>query len=318
MAPTIEISELYFESPGVWKLEFHYYRDDEVSIPIDSAFLISPRNEVKLQNLDFEGNNLLFVITQDSLDVDFPIYAAGDTIKIRWYLWEGEYLEDVLIFGNVSGAVISYPRSGQSIARLWHGYVKDKSPTIEFENDTIGVCGTMSGTIYDINLNSVSNRLFNVDFNFETDENGNYNARVCSKPNTFSNIYYAKGSYISNIVNITPVSYVVEPDSVIYRDIYLQGELLTNVNTEIINDPIKLYPNPIGRNGRLNYEIDLPVKSSNVVITCTTIEGKLIKEEVVQNTKGEIDLSNHSGFVLVSVWVDGKLVKTKKIVVTNE
>lgn len=322
MLPTIEISELYFESPGVWKLEFYYYRDEEVYVAVDSVFLISPRNEVKLQNLNFEGNNMLFVITQDSLDVDFPIYAVGDTITVRWYSWnefsEDEFFETSLIFGNVSGAYISQPRIGQSIARLSWAFCKDKSPTISTANDTIGVCGTMSGTIYDISLNPVKNRLFRSDFNFETDDNGNYTARVYSRPNTFWIIHYAPGDYVTNYVNISQISYVVEPDSIIYRDIYLQGVLLTDVNAEIVNDPIKLYPNPVGINGKLNYEIDLPVKSAKVVIKCMTMEGKMIKEEVVRNAKGEIDLSNHSGFMLVSVWVDGKLMKTKKIVVTNE
>jgi hypothetical protein len=316
--PTIEISELFFDISNNWQLELAYYGDDQNGLTIDSIFLYSTTDTVKLPNHQFAGNLEVFVITKDSLNTDFQIKRLGDTITVVSHCM-GHPFEDILIFGNCQGASINYPREGQSISKYWQYFVKDNSPSIGVTNDTTGMCGTINGIILDKYLNTVSQKEFLIDYQFETSENGAYSTRIYSKPTILNRLYYVTGQYRMQSVFITEISYDMEPDSVIERDIYLLDTLSDGLNDLTqYNIPVKIYPNPVSEKNKVTVEIDLPVKTSDIWIEIRSLDGKLIKKEKATNTKNLIDTPNLNGICLLNVLFDQQIILSNRILITNE
>ena len=316
--PTIEISELQFENSGEWILELGFYEVNQNGLSIDSIFLYSTEDTVKLPSYTFSDSTGVFVITNDSLSSDFNINRYGDTIKVVYYV-EGYSVEDVLIFGNIEGAVINCPRLAQSICKYWMCYVKDNSPSIGFINDTLGMCGTVRGTIYDKFSVPVTNREFHMNYKFETSENGGYSTRVYSKPSAYNQLSYIAGQYSTESVAISEISFIMEPDSVIERDIYLLDTLangLTEIN--MANVPVKIYPNPVSTSEKLMVEIDLPIKTSEIRVELVSLDGKLIKTMKVTEMLSKIELSEEKGLYILSIWLDNQLLSSNRIFVRSE
>jgi hypothetical protein len=316
--PTIEISELFFDNSNNWKLELGYYGDDQNGLAIDSIFIYSTTDTVKLPNYPFAGNTEVFVITKDSLKADFQIKRQGDTIKVVFYCMEQPF-EDILIFGNCQGASINYPREGQSISKYWMYFVKDNSPSIGVSNDTTGMCGTIKGIIFDKYLAPVSKKKFRIEYQFETSENGVYSTRIYSKPTILNRLTHVAGQYTTKSVSITEISYSMEPDSGIEREIYLLDTLSTDLNDLTLNNiPVKIYPNPVSEKDKLTVEIDLPIKTSDIWIEIRSLDGKLIKKEKVTNTKSLIDTPNLNGICILNVLFDKQIIISNRILITNE
>lgn len=316
--PTIEISELLFDISNNWKLELGYYEVNQNGLTIDSIFIYSTTDTIKLPTYPFIGSTGVFVITNDSLDTDFQIKRQGDTIKVVSYCMEHPF-EDILIFGNCQGAYINYPREGQSISKYWMYYVKDNSPSIGSSNDTTGMCGTLKGIIYDKYSAPVSQIKFLIDYQFETSEIGEYFTRVYSKPTTFNQLSHIVGKYTTQSVSITEISYIMEPDSVIERDIYLLDTLTNDLNNLTLNNiPVKIYPNPISATNKLMVEIDLPVITANIWIEISSLDGKLINKEKITNTRSLIDTPNANGIYILRVLLDKQIISSNRVLVTNE
>lgn len=316
--PYLEISELYFEESGDWILELGYYEINQQDFPIDSILLISSTDTVRLSGYTFNGIQGFIVLRNDSFAHGFNIKPTGDSLTMRYYIMEMIF-EDVLVFGDREGAVISSPLSNQSISRYWNAYSKDKSPTIGEINDTIGMCGTLSGMVYDLNNEPVVDQVFmlNGGTRFETDGFGNYTLRMISKPTSFNWLYYQSDHFLS--VDIEEVAFVMEPDSSVFRDIHLLDSLLTDVNQKpAAGFPLKLYPNPLTHSDFLNYEIDLPIKTANCRVDIYTITGQLIASQKLIRSSGQIELSNATGILLVNFWMENRLLSTNRIVVLNE
>ncbi len=315
--PTIEISELYFDESDNWKLELGYFEVNQSGFPIDSIFLFSTTDSIKLPSYEFIGSTGVMVITVDSLDSDFIIKRYADTIKVVSFIM-GEPFEDILIFGNISGASINFPRQGQSISKYWMYYIKDNSPTIGFSNDTLGMCGTVKGIIYDKYSEPVKNRNFRLDYYFGTSENGEYSARVYSKPSTFSHIDYKTGQYSTQSVSITEMSYIMEPDSVVELDIYLLDTLATGISDiNISNTPIFVYPNPISKNGMLYINIDLPIITSEISVEIIDLNGKVIKKNKITQNSNSIKAPDKSGFYIFRTMLDSKVISSNRIFVNE-
>jgi hypothetical protein len=315
--PTIEISELYFDESDNWKLELGYYEVNQNDLTIDSIFLYSTTDTIKIPTYEFISTTGVFVITADSLDSEFRIKRFADTIKVLSYSMEQPF-EDVLIFGNLPGATINYPRQGQSISKYWMYYTKDNSPTIGLSNDTIGTCGTVKGIIYDKYSEPVDAKTFRLDNYFETSENGEYSARVYSKPSTFNRIDYKTGQYSTQSISITEISYIMEPDSVIEIDIYLLDTLATGINDiNVSNTPISIYPNPISKNGELKVNIDLPIITSDIYIEIIDLNGKIIKKKKINQNSSSIIAPDKSGFYIVRTILDSEIILSNRIIVNE-
>ena len=315
--PTIEISELYFDESDNWKLELGYYDVNQNGFTIDSIFLYSTTDTIQIPTYEFISTTGVFVITADSLNSEFHVKRFADTIKVLSYSM-GQPFEDVLIFGNLPGATINYPRQGQSISKYWMYYTKDNSPTIGLSNDTIGTCGTVKGIIYDKYSEPVDAKTFRLDNYFETSDNGEYSARVYSKPSTFNRINYKTGQYSTQSVSITEISYIMEPDSVIEIDIYILDTLTTGIN-DINNSstPVSVYPNPISKSGELKVNIDLPIITSDIYIEIIDLNGKIIKKQKISQNSSSIIAPDKSGFYIFRTILDSEIISSNRIIVNE-
>lgn len=315
--PTVEISELYFDDSDNWTLELEYYDIDQNGLTIDSIFLYSSTDTIKLSLYEFIDPMGVLVITADSLNSEFHINRFADTIKIISYSME-EPIEDMLIFGNLPGASINYPRQGQSISKYLMHYTKDNSPTIGLSNDTLGMCGTVKGIIYDKYSEPVKNKTFRLDYYFETSESGEYSTRVYSKPSTSSRIDYKIGQYLTQSASTTEISYTMEPDSVIELDISLLDTLITGINNiNISNTAISVYPNPIQKNEKLNINIDLPINTSDIYIEIIDLNGKMIKREKISQNSSSIIAPDKSGFYIIRTMLDSEMISLNRIIVNE-
>jgi hypothetical protein len=316
--PTINISELYFDSLGNWVLELEYNFLNQESSQIDSILLLSSEDTIKLTTSPFIEFSGVIITCNDSLGFDFKINRYGDRLIVKTFFRNMDF-DDVLVFGNYDGAVISYPRLGQSIAKYGNSFVKNNSPSLGELNDNAEVFGNLTGIIYNKNFIPVSERKFVMDFQFETSASGNYTTMVYSKPSTFNRINYLLKQFSWGSVAIDEISYEMEPDSMIIRDIYLLDTLQTGKVDVLINSfPIKFYPNPLSISDQLHFEIDLPVKTANWRMEVLTLEGKLLMTRRIMEKKGEIKLGDLKGVIIVNVLMDNKLVSTSRLMVANE
>lgn len=315
--PTIEISELYFDESDNWKLELGYFYINPEGYTFDSIFIYSLMDTAKVPDYYLTGEIGQFVLTVDSLTSNFRINRLGDTLKVISYAYGGEF-EDALLFGDVLGASINAPRVGQSLCKNGYFYVKDNSPTIGLSNDTTGTYGTVKGIIYDKYSEPVDTRTFRLDNYFETSENGEYSARVYSKPSTFSRIDYKTGQYSTQSVSITEISYIMEPDSVVEMNIYLLDTLTTGINDiNVANTPISVYPNPISKNEELKINIDLPIITSDIYVEIIDLNGKLINKKKISKNSSSIITPDKTGFYIVRTLLDSEVISSNRIIVNE-
>jgi len=323
--PQITISELFFDDQGQWELEIKY--ENEYDYQIDSFFLSSSSDTIKLTDLSYPASGDVFVLTESELAQDFSIQLEGDTITISFYYKDAtdEPLTHQLIFGNCAGATVGKPLPGQSISNVVGYFVKDKSPTLNFLNDTAGTCGTLKGTIYGKSGEPVSREYLKLHFPFTTGADGRFSTRILARPNLFESLSYKtarmgiKGTgelCFSEVAYIDPLEFTMKPDSVITMDIHLRDSLLTALSTTPAESiPVNIYPNPIESGKVLNYEFDVPVESAQAEIKVHTVNGKLIHSENIHSTRGSVNLPGQSedGVVLVSFYLNNKVVSTKRL-----
>jgi len=323
--PEVVISELFFNPVSGWQIELEYLNTDQQTMPIDSIWISSSTGKSKLKNFQIINQQGYIIVTNVSLFSGIDIDEMGDSITVSYYVnisgWPQAF-QNELIFGNYPNSVISKPKNGQSIALVGYAqYSKDKSPTIGFYNDTLGMCGTVKGNIYDINNQLVSKRTFKLNYEFETSQYGYYSTRLYSNYFGGYGIIYKVGA-IYNFALITPISLIMEPDSVVDLDIFLLDSLLVGIHVLKQHEdfPIKLYPNPVSRNGSLNYTIDLPVKSLNSVIELKSIDGKVVSSTRILDNSGTIDLPSQlkDGMLIFNLWINNEIQYSTRIIVTRQ
>lgn len=319
------VSELYFDEQGKWKLEISYDFANLFGITIDSAYLSSSTHSVKLPWYEFEEEVGVFVITADSIDTEFHIGRYADTITLATYTDEGQFM-DWLIFGDIPDAHTDFPRDGQSIANVHIAsglitqdiFSKDSSPTIGLPNDTLGMCGTLKGIIYDKDMNPVKNRTFALDFDFKTNTRGEYSVRVLSKPTTSSTIFYEVEQSFFHYAYTEKYAYTMEPDSTVELNIYLLDSLMSVPgNTGILYNPISVYPNPVPKNGKLIIDIDLPVNTSDIYVEIIDLKGAIIRKKKINQSESSITAPSISGVYIVRTMLDSKTISSHKIIVND-
>jgi hypothetical protein len=312
--PTIEISEVYFDEIDNWKLELGYFEINQEGFVVDSIFISSSYGNLKLPSYVFAENTGVLVITKDSLDSNFAIKRFADTLKVVYYIQESPF-EDSLIFGSHTGAFIDYPKEGQSISRYGRYFVKDKSPTIGTFNDTIGMCGALTGIILNRNSEPVQDCSFQLDFDFNTSIDGKYQARVLAKPSTFNMIFYRSG-YALKSASISEISYAIEPDSVIELDIYLLDSLETGIAKMAFDyNPVIIYPNPVSTNEWIHISTDLPFNASEIWLEVIDISGRLVRKEKIIQQENSIEAPTISGIYIVSIWNKSQRISSNRILV---
>ncbi len=284
----------------------------------DSVFIFSVSDTVKLPDYKFEGEYGVFVLTQDSLDANFHINPEGDTLRIISY-FHGIGSENRLIFGSSALSHVACPQNGQSVSKYNNDWYRDNAPNIGEINDPEGICGTLSGIVFDMELNPVAERRFSIDFPFETDKDGHFEARVFAKSTKLGRMDYYTAPDASRSIIVEIVSYTLEPDSVIEQDIFLKEEMVNSVHSSgLANQLVRIYPNPVQSINKLMLEVDFPVKSADVIMEIYGLDGKLIKKTRIEEKKTYLDPPLENGFFIVNVSLNKKLVSSNKIIVNNE
>lgn len=291
------------------------------------ALISSSTHSIKLPWYEFEEEVGVFVITADSIGTEFHIGRYADTITLATYTDEGQFM-DWLIFGDIPNAHIGFPREGQSIAHtnvyseIEHisqdVFSKDSSPTVGLPNDTLGMCGTLKGIIYDIDMNPVKNRTFSLDYAFKTNAGGEYSVRVLSKPTKSSWIIYEVEQSYFEYAHTENYAYTMEPDSTVELNIYLLDSLMSVPgNTGILNNPISVYPNPVPKNGKLIIDIDLPVNTSDIYIEIIDLKGAIVRKKKINQSESSITAPSISGVYIVRTMLDSKTISSHKITVND-
>ena len=323
--PYYFVTELFFNENNDWTLELSLI-DIDISVDvIDSIYLCSSSDTIKIPNdmLLNEPGYLLFY--SSTFGDNFTINPNGDSLSVLTFIEEeclGGGMFETLVYGNKEGAIVGCPKNQQSIAMLYQSYFsfcKDKSPTLGYENDTTGMCGTITGRLYDNKLNPVANRTFKLDFDFTTDNDGYFTARILSRPNTYNQIFYQTWQGYTRNPHIQILEYTMEPDSVINADIYLIDSITTGVDQlTIVSSPVKIYPNPISKAQNLTIEIDLPVMSGDYNAVIQSIDGKRVSSFKITEKITRVEMPKSTGIYIVTINNGSHILTSKRIVNTNE
>lgn len=330
--PSVAISELSFESNGSWVIELQAF-DLNNNMPIDSIFIESSTGISRLRRFNFDGIMNIILVRNDSLLSDLIINHFGDSLKVHYYCSSYDFSvnNSALVYGNFKTAQFYSPETDQTLAGIpyyqYSGiYSIDKSPTIGLENDTIGMCGTIKGYIFDKNNQLVTGNdyvfLGSEDLYFNSYPDGSYTRRIYSYENHISklSVYYRPKMKWSN-VKIIPVEVSIKPDTVVNIDIHLTDSLMTGLN-EIKSDPesvMHVYPNPIN-DLSINYSITIPVKSSDSYIELTNLSGQRITRYKITESNGKINLPSNmaNGSYIIRLFVNNKNYATSKILIANK
>lgn len=341
--PTIELTEFGFESNGNWIIELEYNNiwNNNNYMPIDSIFISTSAGSSKLRNLRFEDVFGKIIVRVDSLLSNLNISPEGDSIQIEYYYsfaYETKKnLAEAVVFGNYRNATLKAPKMGESIAsysvfteeytynnqEIYKNIFSiDKLPNFGIENDSIGMCGTLKGKIYDKN----NQLLTNSTLQFYTKEgikitysaDGSYSARVFSNEIRLSQIF-SKEKYNHSTIDIVPIDLDFKPDIVVTKDIHI--DLITGIdevnrNAETL---LKVFPNPI-KDLSFNYEISIPVKSSSSYIELINIVGQKIAQFPILEATGKINLPANTinGMYTLRLMVNNKNYAFTKIIIDGK
>jgi len=322
-SPFVEISELQFRADGSWILEISVYSIGVNSI--GAIWIKSNSGESMIKDFEDDGSNKLLVIENENLTVPLFVNPLQDNVSIgiEWRDYVGWYSEPINY--GYPKSKIRTPKTGQSIAQISGPlYSITKSPSIGFPNDTTGMMGTIKGIVYDKNglpLSNMSDKGLIDEYWgswFYPQSDGSYSTRYYSRDN--DNVYRLKYKYenVLRSVDIIPYSISLQPDSVIIRDIYLIGEIATgineiNSNTESI---LKIYPQPIKQQS-LNYEISIPVKSTETYMIFRNMNGQELCRFLVTENIGVLTLPEYikNGSYIVQLISNRKNYAAAKLIV---
>lgn len=327
VAPGVALSELKFNDNGKWIMELQYFYTSS-NILIDSIWIKSNSGIAKLKHFQIVGESGILLVENDSLNSSLNINSTCDSIQIIYSFYGNKQINDPVTYGYANGLMKS-PRAGQSIAATRVGYSStyslDKSPTIGAINDTIGMCGTIKGHIYDKNnqlLTRTGVGFSGLAQDFSSNSDGTYSARIFSSNNhiklLWNYILPYTGRYQS--VNVSPIDVSIEPDTVITVDIHLLSSVVDGIDEVKMNEEslVRIFPNPI-KGLSFNYKILIPVKSSNSYIQVTDITGKTILQFPLTENIGKINLPQQTvnGTYAVCLYVNNKNYSTSKILISK-
>jgi len=230
---------------------------------------------------------------------------------------------------------LACPQKGQSIAGVlpyynYDGlYSIDKSPTLNAINDTIGMCGILNGRIFDKN-NKLVTGISSNEFEFEIQKqqiylpltlktDGSYSLNMYSINAEVKVLYCSDGKYYDRL-SILPIKISMQPDSNVNMDIHILDSLRVGINSinKSSESIIKISPNPVsGLN--LNYEISIPVKSSNCFLSLVNMNGQQIALFNIRENQGKILLPSNiqNGIYSLIFFVNNRNYSSVKIIISR-
>lgn len=329
--PSVGISELTFDAEGNWTLELQGFELNSW-MPFDSIFIQSSTGKAKLKRFQFDGISNVLLVRKDSLDAEINIREEGDSLFLRCYAY-GHFFNEYappFVFGDKYSALVASPRPTQSIAgvpgfQFNFAYSIDKSPTIGQPNDTTGMCGTLTGHLYDVNnqlIISDDYAFYGSDgWQMSCNQAGMYQIRVLSQFTSMKSIQvYHKPTKKWANVPIDPVRVAMQPDSTIVYNLHLQKDLLTALNEvgEVSDQLIQLFPNPVS-DRILRYSVVLPVRSAESYLEVIGSNGQLVLKQPLADQQGVLHLpaSLAAGVYYVRLLMNKRYYSPTKILVVD-
>jgi hypothetical protein len=329
-APYIFLNKVLFDSTNNWTIELYYENfQSPLNYQYDSIWIGSKYGKSSLKNINKPSGNGFILVTKDSLKKEIIINPKRDIISlgINGYEMEEIYIDT---FKSNGKGDISSLRKGQSISytgNTWGIYSKSKCQNLGIFMDTCGVFGFLKGNIFDVNNKLVLNRHYNFaslngsDPEITINPDGSYQGKIISSSchKWYNQICYFIGTefYLCDFKTIFLDS--VEPDTIIFRDIYLSDSLISTLNTQVIssNDIFKLYPNRITNSSNIYYEIALPVISSSCYLNLYNQNGQVIEKFRIVNKNGVLSLPTDikKGQYFVCLILNKTKIATNKILI---
>ena len=319
--PVLIINEIYFEGDD-WTIEMtNELTGDET---LDNYWIYSSSGESWFNpGITFPINGYV-VITQDSLQSPLNIDTNGDIVEIMG--WD---FYDECCFGDFPYSWINPTYVGQSLARInltdyEYFLTKDNNPTLGIHNDTTGTQGTFCGYVFDNQNNPIQGAEIQFYYPYYSD----YFPTVTSDVTGYFlqrmfSLNYETSILVNGLVLMDTII-TIEPDSTTYCEFYID---LTSVDEEIkqYNQIIlSNYPNPFIESTTISFDLATkPHKTTQINIY--NVKGQLIKQYSIGNHQlliewdgtNEEGVLQPPGFYLYSLEIDGKKVKTNKMIMVR-
>ncbi len=364
--PQAFLSEVFITSNTNWVIELEMY------IPylfltgnnIDSIVIQSNSGRSKLLSFPV-AHHAIFMINNSLLVDPLMINNSQDTIRVLTYinptLCSNYYLDPMychqLVFGYAN-CEIPMLAAGQSICAREKNYgdplyfYLDNSPTIGFENDTIGATATIHGRFFDCRDSVITYALndysFALNFNIEEvvnslvppynfyyplsdftfDPQGFYSTHVLSRNSTVhsvGNLWWDASPYgaVSCMyLHCTPFPFNLEPGQALEQDIHLTDSSFLVGYSKTPSPPnadltIVCAPNPVITSTRLFITSGNSLK--NLELKIFDIQGKTLKTILLPDgRKTSVSISKEelgvTGTYVYTVFEKNRKVKSGYII----
>lgn len=319
--PQTMINELFFDENGDWQIELnrnHLY-DSEYAFEI-----FTTNGKAKIINFPQETKDGFRVISQANLDKPLTINIEGDSIHIEVYYNNGEFVKylsnhSYISFGNHPSATVGSPKTGQSIVLTGYEgwlvpYSLSNNPTIGTYNDINEIYATIRGTLYSEGEIPIANKnfslrtdvLINDEFHYSeewalelskdflrTNDQGEFSIDVFASKYTKDLYIYRNESGDEYRGYIKEIDLNLQPKDTVECDFHVvKSDFNSLEEAEYNENLIKVYPNPIGKDKALNYEIDLPVNALDIIAEIYSLSGSLLLSQKIEDNAGTINVSS--------------------------
>jgi hypothetical protein len=302
VVPEVHMNELQITSSDTWMMEvsFSYIQNYTMThlyiwTSTDTIEVINHSNMITGSGIWFTNDDLAQPLTFDPAGGSFWLIA--EFLPVIYY-----QVACLVSWGNAPNPDVLAPGPGQSICWFdrsssyyddaWGYYTLDNSPTIGYENDTVGVQGTLTGTVYDMYGQPVPNVEFLLDWPFTTDANGHFMTHMFSRINTFQYIDYWWNDHYAGS-GMTPYTYALRPDSAIYGDVHLLNPVLVGIEpmAAVNKSPLTIFPNPVHNDITISYQTDIFVNYPDLRLQILDISGREVYSKSLKNSLGVEKLS---------------------------
>jgi hypothetical protein len=342
--PVTNLSELVFDDNNDWKMEL-FWSFGYQSNYTDSIIIKTSIDEAKLISI-FTDTTTTFISVISNVDLSHPLTLNrnGDTITIFTYssIYSKQVREDIIIFGECSGASVGKPVQGFSIYRIGILNCLTKNPSLGIMNSPEGLSGIMQGHIYDINNKLITKLVqfgvigypyFVLETSLTIDTNGTYTTKIYNTIFRPGLIYVYASDFSEYNIALAIDSFElkdIQPDTIVIQDIHLKEVCnfcryldAIEMNNSINEKELTLinYPNPF--NSTTNFFIKIPdrMKNESTSIDIVNTTGQLIKKLSVKNENNMIwdgkDLNGNivaSGIYYYSLNVANQVAKSGSMI----
>jgi hypothetical protein len=335
--PDVSLYKFSFDENQNWKLLLR------ASHLIDSLKISNSTERSSFSNVS-NIFNTEYNLSRDSLHPFLKINPEGDSVTIISYLSfknsSSDSVVETFIFGNYPNATLPIPSKDQYIGRICESIMGTNYHTVF--NSSGKSTGTLYGKIYNKNNLLLSAGSFKIDpipikfacaegsyqnNGFDVNGDGTFSASLhssiynfntitsCSRHDRTDCVFYTE----KDTLTLDNLQFSILPDSSIEMDIHLLDDYVSVKNIKINSpDILKISPNPV-ISSELQYEISLPIKSTNCFVQLYNSTGQKLWHQKIAENKGNLALpqSISNGVYFLQLCINGKTYQSKQLIVNR-